>query len=167
MTSKTPEIRNYWVDRIEQLDLDVRRPQIIFNNYTNLIRNHITSITILICIWRYKHYSHTKKWRMGSSTNESRHWFINGLLLIREADKSVQRAEYYVVRYLEQVPEEERSSLEGFYDCYLSVLHSEVAMRAGNNELARRKMGHVYETFPKLRPLLRKMFLNNIDVRYR
>lgn len=85
----------------------------------------------------------------------------------RVAEGDVQRAEYYMVRYLEGVPDDKRPAMEGFYDCYLSVLHSEIAMRAGNGELARRKMGHVFETFPKLTPVFRNLFMYNIDVSLR
>eukprot|EP00029_Vermamoeba_vermiformis_P012828 TRINITY_DN7781_c0_g1_i1.p1 TRINITY_DN7781_c0_g1~~TRINITY_DN7781_c0_g1_i1.p1 ORF type:complete len:559 (-),score=27.88 TRINITY_DN7781_c0_g1_i1:53-1729(-) len=127
MTSKTAELRNYWLNRIDQLGLEKS------DNLHYHINLHLTTQAL---------YTHKE---------------------MTVAEKDVQRAEYYVVKYLESVPEDKRESMAGFYDCYLSVLHSEVAMRAGDGELARRKMGHVFETFPKLTPAYRNLFFYNTD----
>jgi hypothetical protein len=127
MTSKTAELRNYWLNRIDQLGLEKSA------NLHYHINLHLTTQAL---------YTHKE---------------------MTVAERDVQKAEYYVVRYLEGVPEDKRPAMESFYDCYLSVLHSEIAMRAGNGELARRKMGHVFETFPKLTPVFRNLFMYNID----
>lgn len=180
MTSKTAELRNYWLNRIDQLGLEVCHCDSTLKNFPNLTwsySDYYTNIFLYLEISQlalpYQFasdyasiiYAQRNDVRIrNTKANQFTKFNQYDFHYYSVAERDVQKAEYYVVRYLEGVPEDKRPAMESFYDCYLSVLHSEIAMRAGNGELARRKMGHVFETFPKLTPVFRNLFMYNIDV---
>jgi hypothetical protein len=57
-----------------------------------------------------------------------------------------------------------RAHLEKYFYSWIGVIHSEIAFRLGNADLARKKMGDLLNTFPQLAPAHQRLLISNCEV---
>jgi hypothetical protein len=87
------------------------------------------------------------------------HFAVRGLVDgdLSESEAGAQRAEYFINWHLDQLPLSVRPTLDGFYKTRLGVVFTEIALRRGEMELARKRLSVLLETFNGLSPIFKRI----------
>jgi hypothetical protein len=82
---------------------------------------------------------------------------------LSEADTAIQKADYFAKSYILQTHYNYRGPIECYYDAWTGVIHSEIAIRLGDIELSRRKIGRLLDLFSRMTPPLQKLLVSNVE----
>jgi hypothetical protein len=83
---------------------------------------------------------------------------------LTNAETNIIKANYYIEKCLETMDDQgKRAHLEKYFYSWIGVIHSEIAFRLGNADLARKKMGDLLNTFPQLAPAHQRLLISNCE----
>jgi hypothetical protein len=82
-----------------------------------------------------------------------------------DAYNAIQKANYYAKVFVEECPPSKRQALEEYTDAWTGVVFSEIAIRVGDVDLSRRKIGKLLDAYSRMRPSLQRLLVSNCEVR--
>jgi len=81
-----------------------------------------------------------------------------------EANVAIQKAYYFAKTFISQQNINDQIPVEHYYDSWTGVVHSEIAIRSGDIELSRSKIGRLLHTYSLIPPPLQRLLVSNIEV---
>jgi hypothetical protein len=80
-----------------------------------------------------------------------------------EANVAIEKALYFAKSFILQNNVSEQGPVERYYDSWTGVVHSEIAIRSGDTELSRSKLGRLLESYALLPVSLQRLLVSNIE----